>query len=308
MGRNVGVRNRLGPMTGDRIFRFSISCSSFLMIFILFAIFATLSYFSFPAIKKVGLSVLLRKTWNPQAGEFGILPFIVGTLLTSFLAISLTIPLSLSIALVLSEYLRDSKIAAFLKGGIELLAGIPSVVYGLWGLTYLVPVVREVAILLNKTPYGVGVLTSVLVLVVMIVPYFVSIATEVMALVPSDLKEAAYSLGATRYETIRHVILPYSKAGIIAGSILSFGRAMGETMAVTMLIGNSNHIPTDLFGPANTMASVIANEFQESTGITFSFLVLIGLVLLCITFLVNILGNAILKKTGIVREREVSCL
>lgn len=302
----MGVKEPLGLKSTDKVFSMATLYSSTFLILLLAAIFFTLLYFSVPALTEIGFEKLMGKNWNPVKKEFGILPFIVGTLLTSFIAIFLTIPFSMSIALFLGEYLRGGKLADLLRAAIDLLAGIPSVVYGLWGLSYLVPIMREIAIFFEKTPYGVGVLTSVLVLVLMIVPYSVSIAAEVISLVPTDLKEAAYSLGATRFEVIRHVILPYCKAGILAGMVLSFGRAMGETMAVTMLIGNANYIPKDLFSPANTMASVIANEFQESTGLTFSVLTFVGLALLSITLIVNAIGNRILKTIGI-RQKEVTC-
>jgi phosphate transport system permease protein len=155
-------------------------------------------------------------------------------------------------------------------------------------------------------PHGVGILTASLILAIMIIPFSASIGREVITLVPSDLKEAAYSLGATRFEVIKNIIIPYARSGIIAGILLALGRAIGETMAVTMLIGNSNFLPTSIFSPANTMASVIANEFAEATGITASSLIYIALVLFLVTTVVNIAGTYIIKKISLEASKEVT--
>jgi phosphate transport system permease protein len=152
----------------------------------------------------------------------------------------------------------------------------------------------------------VGILTSALILAIMIIPFSASIGREVVTLVPSDLKEAAYSLGATRFEVIKNIIIPYARSGIVAGILLSLGRAIGETMAVTMLIGNSNFIPTSIFSPSNTMASVIANEFAEATGITAASLIYVGLVLFLVTTIVNIIGNYVIKKVTLEASKEVT--
>jgi phosphate transport system permease protein len=152
----------------------------------------------------------------------------------------------------------------------------------------------------------VGILTSALILAIMIIPFSASIGREVVTLVPADLKEAAYSLGATRFEVIKNIIIPYARSGIIAGILLSLGRAIGETMAVTMLIGNSNFIPTSIFSPSNTMASVIANEFAEATGITAASLIYVGLVLFLVTTIVNIIGNYVIKKVTLEASKEVT--
>ncbi len=182
----------------------------------------------------------------------------------------------------------------------ELLAGIPSIVYGFWGLFVFVPFFRNIELKLNILPYGVGILSSSIVLAIMIIPYSSSIIREVITMVPKDIKEAGYSLGATRYEIIKKVILPYSMSGIFAGILLSLGRALGETMAVTMVIGNSNMLPSSIFAPSNTMASVIANEFTEATGhIYLSALIGVGLLLFIITTIINIIGKYIMKKISV---------
>ena len=160
----------------------------------------------------------------------------------------------------LGEYCKEGAISNFLRSAIEVLAGIPSVIYGLWGIFLLVPLVRSLEMQLGVVPYRVGILTASLILAIMIIPYSASLGREIISLVPADLKEAAFSLGATRFEMIRNVILPYARSGIIAGILLALGRAIGETMAVTMVIGNANILPTSIFSPANTMASIIAKS------------------------------------------------
>jgi phosphate transport system permease protein len=218
----------------------------------------------------------------------------------------ISIPFSLAISIFLGEYFKDGKVSAFLRSAVEVLAGIPSVIYGLWGLFLLMPLVRSLEIMMGVTPHGVGIFTSSLILAIMIIPFSSSIGREVVTLVPADLKEAAYSLGATRFEVIMKVILPYARSGIVAGILLALGRAIGETMAVTMLIGNSNFFPTSLFGPGNTMASVISNEFAEATGITAASLIYVGLVLFLVTTAVNTAGTYIIKKIGVSASREVT--
>jgi phosphate transport system permease protein len=227
----------------------------------------------------------------------GALPFLVGTLATSFLALGIAVPFSLAISIFLGEYFREGPVSSFLRSAIDLLAGIPSVIYGFWGLFVFVPLVRAIQIKLGVAPFGVGIFTSSVVLAVMIIPYSAALGREVIQLVPSDLKEAALSMGATRFEVIRRVILPYARSGIFAGILLALGRALGETMAVTMVIGNSNVLPTSIFSPANTMASVIANEFAEATeSVYVASLVEIGLVLFVVTAVVNIIGRLIIKR------------
>ena len=247
----------------------------------------------------------IDKTWDPVTGEFGALSFLLGTLITSFLSLVISLPFSFAIAIFLGEYFTKGAPSSILKSGVELLAGIPSIIYGFWGLFVLVPIVRMIQVELGVTPYGVGILTSSIILAIMIIPYSASIGTEVVQLVPSDLKEAAFSLGATRFEVIKAVILPYARSGISAGVLLSLGRALGETMAVTMVIGNSNFLPTSIFSPANTMASVIANEFSEATEkIYLSSLVEIGLLLFIVTMIVNIIGKYIIGRMSVEKAHE----
>jgi phosphate transport system permease protein len=270
------------------------------MVLLLAGIFVTLIIESLPSIKAFGLRFLTSSTWDPVTGEFGALPFLIGTLITSFLALLISLPFSLSLSLYLGEYAAEGVLSSLLRSAVELLAGIPSVIYGFWGLFIMVPAVRYIELKLGVTPYGVGILTSSLILAIMIIPYSASLGREVIRLVPTDLKEAAYSLGATRFEVIRRVILPYVISGMTAGNILALGRAIGETMAVTMVIGNSHVIPGSIFAPANTMASVIANEFTEATGeIYLSSLVEIGLLLFIVTMVINIIGKQVIKKMSV---------
>lgn len=273
---------------------------SFLVLLLLVVMFITLLISSFPAIKKLGVSFLTRKNWNPVLDEYGALPFLVGTLLTSILALLISTPFSIAISVFLGEYFKEGIIATTLKSVIELLASIPSVIYGLWALFVLVPVIQKMEMQIGVTPYGVGIFTASVVLAIMVTPYSASLAREVITMVPRDLKEAAYSLGATRSEVITKVVIPNSFSGIIAGVLLSFGRALGETMAVTMVIGNANKLPKSIFDPANTMASIIANEFTEAVGeVYLSSLIEMGLLLFVVTMIINIVGREVIKKFSI---------
>jgi len=290
----------------EKVFQGVLAFSAIIIVVLLLAVFLTLAVSSLPSVKVFGFKFFFGNTWDVSAEKFGALPFLVGTLLTSFLSLLISIPFSISISIFLGEYFKEGPISTFLRSSIEVLAGIPSVIYGLWGLFLLVPLVRSLENIFGVTPHGVGILSSALILAIMIIPFSASIGREVVTLVPSDLKEAAYSLGATRFEVIKNIILPYARSGIFAGILLALGRAIGETMAVTMLIGNSNFLPTGIFSPANTMASVIANEFAEATGITASSLIYIGLVLFLVTTIVNIGGIYVIRKISLAASKEVT--
>jgi phosphate transport system permease protein len=294
------VKTRWKSGFSESSFRRILCSAGICVLALLVAIFFSLVIASLPAIRHFGVGFLSGTTWDPVKSEFGALPFVVGTLIVSFLALLISVVFSLPTSILLGEYFKTGVTSTFIKSVIELLAGIPSVIYGFCGLFLLVPVVRALEIELNIPPYGVGIFTSSLVLSVMIIPYSASIGREVIGLVPSDLKEAALSLGATRFEVIRKVILPYARSGIFAGILLSLGRALGETMAVTMVIGNSNFIPTSIFSPANSLASVIANEFTEATGhLYLASLIELGLVLFVVTTVISVFGKMIVRRMGL---------
>lgn len=232
--------------------------------------------------------------WNPTAGNehYGALSFMVGTVATSFLALAFCLPFSLPVALFTGEYFRGTKAATVISSVIDLLAGIPSIVYGLWGFYTLRPLMID----LGLSEQGFGILTSSLVLAIMITPYAASLSAEFISMVPKELKEGAYSLGGTRLDVIRRVVFPVSGSGIFASYILALGRALGETMAVTMLIGNTDQLPKSLTDTGNTMASIIANQFGEADGIKLSSLIAIGLLLFLITAIINFIGKMVMKK------------
>jgi len=264
---------------------------------LLIAIFFSLLLSSRSAIVANGFRFLTGSTWDPVTDKFQSLAFVVGTLLTSLVALVIATVLSLALAVLMGEYFRSGPFASVMRTAVELLAGIPSVVYGFIGLFFFVPAVRVLQTAVGAPPYGVGIFTSALLLAFMILPYSASIGREIISLVPSDLKEAALSLGATPSETIWKVTLPYARSGILGGVLLSLGRALGETMAVTMVIGNSNSLTLNILGPGNTMASVIANEFSEaSSNVYLGSLIEIALLLFVISTLINIAGKIVVNR------------
>lgn len=235
--------------------------------------------------------------WNYTEGneQYGALPFIVGTMLTTLLALVFCIPFSLPVALFVGEYFKGTIVASVLSTITDLLAGIPSVIYGLWGFFTFRPILMA----LNISPQGSGVLTAAFVLAIMIVPYAASLSAEFIKMVPDDLKESAYSLGATRAEVIRRVVFPVAGSGIFSAYVLAIGRAICETMTVTMLIGNTNNIPVSITATGNSMASIIANQFGEADGLKLSSLVAIGLLLFLITAIINLIGKMMIKRARI---------
>lgn len=279
----------------DFIFKRLLFCCSLVVLFICGGMVYSLVSGAIPAFSEFGLfRFIATSEWNPTQGQeqYGALSFIVGTVLTSLLALLLCIPFSLPVALFTGEYFRGTRAATLISSVIDLLAGIPSIVYGLWGFYTLRPLLVD----LHLSDQGFGILTSSIVLAIMIIPYAASLSSEFISMVPRELKESAYSLGGTRLDVIRNVIFPVSGSGIFASYILALGRALGETMAVTMLIGNTNHLPTSLTDTGNTMASVIANQFGEADGLKLSSLIAIGLLLFGITALINFIGKMIMKK------------
>lgn len=283
-------------INSDKVLKRVLFASSIVILLIGGGILVSLIKGSMPSISEFGWKFLVSSKWDPTQGSesYGALAFIVGTLMTSVLALIIAIPLAFFTSLFIAEYFKGTKIAAVVGTLVDLLAGIPSIIYGLWGFYILCPLVVK----LGLSPQGFGVFTSSLILAIMIVPYATSLSNTTIAMVPNELKEAAYSLGATRLEVIKTVVLPNARSGIAASYVLALGRALGETLAVTMLIGNANIIPTSIFGTGNTMASVIANQFGEASGLQLSALIEIGLLLFALTTIVNAIGKYIIKKIG----------
>jgi len=281
-------------MNGEKITKVVLFITSLVILFLAAGMVYSIINGALPAFNEFGLRFIFSSEWNPTEGkeEYGALPFIVGTLLTSILALLLCIPMSFSASLFLGEYFRNTKIANILGSMVDLLAGIPSIVYGLWGFYVLKPLIVD----LGFNEQGFGIFTSAFILSIMIIPYATSLSNEIIQMVPNELKEAAYSLGATQWEVIFNIIVPSARSGIVASYILALGRALGETMAVTMLIGNANIIPKGLFDTGNTMASVIANQFGEAEGLKLSSLIAIGLLLFLITGIINSIGKLIINK------------
>ena len=292
-------------MRKDKVFKIILLLSGFLIVALLSGIFLSLVFSSIPSIKEFGINFLFSKDWDPVNNKFGALPFLIGTLLTSVISLLISIPFSLSISIFLSEILKNKLISNIFQTFVELIAGIPSVIVGLWGLFILAPFMRTLQLKLGIQPIGVGIFTASIILSIMIIPYSASIGKEVISMVPTEVKEGAISLGATEFETLKSVTLPFSFNGIFAGFLLSFGRAFGETMAVTMVIGNSNKIPDSIFSPGQTMASLIANEFTEATTKLYtSSLIEIGLILFIVSMLINILGRLIIRRFKFWNERK----
>ena len=290
----------------DRWFRLTTGAFAALVLLIVIAIGFELYRQSVLSIEKFGFSFWKGRVWDPVSGEFGALPFIWGTLYSAFLALLLSTPISLGIAIFISE-LSPGRLRQPLTYLTELLAAIPSIVYGLWGIFVLVPIVRKVELwmpdalrkfpLFSGPPLGVGMGTAAVILAIMVIPFTSSVAREILKNVPSAQREAAYALGATRWEAIK-VAIGYGKSGIIGAVMLGLGRALGETMAVTMVIGNNPQVSLSLFAPQYTMAAVIANEFTEAAGELYVHaLVEIGLVLFLITILINIASRFLIWST-----------
>jgi len=286
-------------IVGERIFKSLLGLLSVLILLLVVGVLFTLLLHSLPSIKAIGFKFLWTKTWDPPHSIYGTLPFLVGTLITSFTALLISIPFSIGVAITLGEYFPNGPVSNFIKNAIDLIAAVPSVIFGFWGFLILVPYVRELELKIGITPPdGQGLFTASLVLAVMIIPYAASLGTTMIKMTPSALKEAAYGLGATRWEVLKSVILPYSKSGIFAGILLSLGRAIGETMAVTLVVGSAIKMPSNIFSTGNTMSSMIANQFSEASSdpLQLSSVVEIGFILFLVTFLINYIGKRIIKR------------
>lgn len=281
-------------MNSEKITKIILFLASTIIVLVTSGMVLSLMSGAIPVFKEFGWRFIISTEWNPTEGreQYGALPFIAGTILTSLIAIVLCLPLAFSTSLFVGEFFKGTQLARIVGTMVDMLAGIPSIVYGLWGFYVLRPLIID----LGFNAQGYGIFTAGIILAIMIIPYATSITTEIITMVSNDLKEAAYSLGATRKDVIFNVIIPNARSGIFTSYILAFGRALGETMAVTMLIGNTNIIPTGLFDTGNTMASVIANQFGEADGLKLSALIAIALLLFVLTGIINALGKQIIKR------------
>jgi phosphate transport system permease protein len=295
----------------DRLFRHATRGFAFLVLALLVGIIVSLVLGSLPALQAFGLRFLVNSHWNPVTEDFGALVPMVGTLVTSFIALLIGIPVSFGIALFLTE-LSPVWLRRPLGTAIELLAAIPSIIYGMWGLFVFAPVFADhvqpaltatlgeiplAGVLFRGPPIGIGVLTAGVILAVMVIPFIASVMRDVFEIVPAVLKESAYALGSTTWEVVWNVVLPYTKVGVVGGVMLGLGRALGETMAVTFVIGNAHRLTSSLMLPGNSIASTLANEFTEAVGdLYYSSLIELGLILFLITFVVLACSKLLLMR------------
>jgi phosphate ABC transporter, permease protein PstC len=294
----------------DLLFKNLTRTFAFLVFILLAAIMVSLIYGSRESIAEYGLAFLWTNDWDPVQGVYGALVPITGTLLTSFIALLIAVPVSFGIAMFLTE-LSPVWLRRPLGTAIEMLAAIPSIIYGMWGLFVFVPVFQQyvqphvidafegvpiLGQLFAGPPFGIGVFTAGLILSIMIIPFIASVMRDVFELVPPMLKESAYGLGSTTWEVVWKVVLPFTKSGVIGGIMLGLGRALGETMAVTFVIGNSFNLPDSIFSPSNSIASALANEFNEAGGMQKSALLELGLILFLITTVVLAFSKLLLLR------------
>lgn len=295
----------------DKLFRLTTRTFAFLVLATLVGILLSLLVGALPSIKHFGFGFFTSTDWDPVAEKFGALVPIYGTLVTSFIALLIGVPVSFGIAVFLTE-LCPPWLKRPLGIAVELLAGIPSIIYGMWGLFVFAPLFGEyvqpwlienagewplIGFLFQGAPMGIGIFTAGLILAIMIIPFISSVMRDVFEVVPPMLKESAYGLGSTTWEVVRYVVLPYTKTGVVGGIMLGLGRALGETMAVTFVIGNSTNFATGLFEPGNSIASSLANEFAEASGeLYLSSLIYLGLILFFITFVVLSISKLLLLR------------
>ena len=296
---------------GDAVFRHLTRAAAIGVLLLLSGVIISLIQGSIPAIRTFGFGFLTSERWNPVTENFGALPAIYGTIVTSFIAMLIAVPVGLMIAFFLTE-LCPQWLRRPIGIAIELLAGIPSIIYGIWGLFMFAPFLQAtlqpflintlgnvpgIGSLFAGPPYGIGMLTSGLILAIMVLPFVTSITRDVFDAVPAVLKEAAYGLGCTRWEVVRNVVLPYTRVGVLGGVMLGLGRALGETMAVTFVIGNAHRISASMLAPGTTISATIANEFTEAVGDLYtSALIELGLILFVITFIVLAIARYMLLR------------
>ncbi|MEO8757389.1 MAG: phosphate ABC transporter permease subunit PstC [Devosia sp.] len=298
----------------DRIFFWLTLLSATLVVVLLLGVIASLLIGSWPAVQAFGLNFIWTQRWSPVKEIFGALSPIYGTIVTSLIAMVIGIPISFGIAIFLTE-LCPPMLRRPIGIAIELLAGIPSIIYGLWGFFFLAPFLQTtiqpfligtigqvpgIGVLFGGAPYGIGLLTAGIILAIMVLPFITSITRDVFQTVPVLLRESSYGMGMTTWEVIRSIIIPYTRIGLVGGIMLGLGRALGETMAVTFVIGNSHNISASLLAPATTISATIANEFSEATGDLYtSSLIELGLILFVITFAVLAVAKWLLARTAV---------
>jgi phosphate transport system permease protein len=302
----------------DMLFRNTTKLFAFIVLALLFSIIVSLVIGSMPSIKAFGLHFLISDEWNPVTEQFGALVPIVGTIVTSVIALLLGVPISFGIALFLTE-ISPNWLKRPLGIAIELLAGIPSIIYGMWGLFVFAPYFADhvqpwlintlgplpvIGFLFQGAPMGIGMLAAGLILAIMVIPFIASVMRDMFEIVPPMLKESAYGLGATKWEVVRNIVLPFTKVGVAGSIMLGLGRALGETMAVTFVIGNAHNLSSSLMMPGNSISSALANEFTEADGVLYtSALIELGLILFIITLIVLTISKLMLlqlsKKEGV---------
>ena len=296
---------------GDVVFRGLTKSAAIFVLLLLSGVIISLVIGAWPALSKFGPGFLVSERWNPVTENFGAMAPIYGTIVTSIIAMLIAVPVGLMIAMFLTE-MCPQWLRRPIGIAIELLAGIPSIIYGIWGLFVFAPFLQDtlqpflintfgnvpvLSSLFAGPPYGIGMLTAGLILAIMVLPFVTSISRDVFDAVPPVLKEAAYGLGCTTWEVVRYVVLPYTRVGVIGGVMLGLGRALGETMAVTFVIGNAHKIAASILAPGTTISATIANEFTEAVGdIYTSSLILLGLILFVITLIVLTIARLLLAR------------
>ncbi|HEY4862554.1 MAG TPA: phosphate ABC transporter permease subunit PstC [Xanthobacteraceae bacterium] len=295
----------------DSFFKYLTRAAAITVLAILFGVFVSLTLGAWPAFRTFGFDFLTAQTWNPVTEKFGALAPVYGTILTSLIAMLIAVPVGIGIAIFLTE-LCPQLLRQPIGIAIELLAGIPSIIYGIWGLFVFAPFLQQHVQpaligffgdvpLLNQffagPPYGIGMFTAGLILAIMVIPFISSIARDVFETTPAVLKESAYALGCTKWEVISSVVVPYGRSGVLGGVMLGLGRALGETMAVTFVIGNAHRISASILAPGTTISATIANEFTEAVGDLYTAsLIALGFILFVITFIVLAIARYMLSR------------
>jgi phosphate transport system permease protein len=307
----IDPRHAAKQLVYERVFRSATLAAAILVLLILGGVVVSLLRGSWPALSHFGFSFVTREVWNPVTDKFGALAAIYGTVVTSLIAMAIAVPVGFGIALFLTE-LCPPMLKRPIGVAVELLAAVPSIIFGIWGLFVLAPILQRhvqpwlidhagpipgIGELFKGPPFGIGILTAGFVLAIMVLPFIAATVRDVFDTVPAMLKESGYGLGATKWEVIWNVVVPHSRAGIVGGIMLGLGRALGETMAVTFVIGNAHRISSSLLAPGTTISSAIANEFTEAVGDLYtSSLIALGLLLFIITFSVIAAAQAMLRR------------